>query len=100
MSWPNFPINICYSKSDEDKYYVIDFEPGLIGIGPYAYDIAFFILYASDLISKIVLEELQKKFLLEKSLIIGHNIFSHRLFGGLEIENLTIVKLIKLKIVL
>ena len=63
-----FPINICYSKSDEDKYYVIDFEPGLIGIGPYAYDIAFFILYASDLISKNCIRRITKKIFIGKEL--------------------------------
>lgn len=56
-----FPINICYSKSDEDKFYLIDFEPGLIGLGPYAYDIVFFILYASDLISKNCMKRITKK---------------------------------------
>jgi len=66
--WPSnychgqiFPINICYSKSDEDKFYLIDFEPGLIGLGPYAYDIVFFIFYASDLISKKCIKRITNK---------------------------------------
>lgn len=56
-----FPINIIYNKLKEDKFYFIDFEPGLMGIGPYAYDFVFFILYASDLISSSYMKKMAKK---------------------------------------
>lgn len=55
-----FPINIFYCKSLKDKFYFIDFEPGLMGQGPYAYDFAFFVLYASDLISHDYMKKMTK----------------------------------------
>ena len=55
-----FPINILHNKSHKDKFYFIDFEPRLMGIGPYAYDFVFFVLYASDLISSSYTKKLTK----------------------------------------
>ena len=55
-----FVINILYCKSSKDKFYFIDFEPELMGQGPYAYDFAFFVLYASDLISPKYMEKMTK----------------------------------------
>ena len=55
-----FPINILYCKSLKDKFYFIDFEPELMGQGPYAYDFAFFVLYASDLISPNYMKKMIK----------------------------------------
>ena len=71
--WPSnychgqtFPVNIFHCSSNQDKFYFIDFEPGLIGLGPYAYDLVFFILYASDLISENAMKNISKIMFSEK----------------------------------
>ena len=61
-----FPTNIFYRNIPKDRFYVIDFEPGLIGLGPYAYDFVFFVLYASDLISDNCMKRITKNIFSEK----------------------------------
>ena len=46
--WPSnychgqiFPLNIYYSNKSSEKYFFIDFEPKLVGLGPVAYDLIF-----------------------------------------------------------
>ena len=45
------PANILYDR-EKNQYCFIDYEPGLMGYAPCAYDIAFFILYAHNLFSQ------------------------------------------------
>ena len=55
------PMNILYSL-DNDQYCFIDYEPALMGYGPYGYDFAFFVLYADDLISSEYMYKLKMRF--------------------------------------
>ena len=65
--WPSqyihaqlLPPNILYEFNSKNKFYLIDFEPKLIGIGPYAYDFTFFILYSLNLISNNYTKKIKK----------------------------------------
>ncbi|WP_435116881.1 hypothetical protein ACIJYF_00750 [Candidatus Pelagibacter bacterium nBUS_49] len=67
--WPSqychgqiLPNNVISSNTNNDQFYLIDFEPKLMGKGPYAYDLIFFILYSSDLISAKYKNNLIKTF--------------------------------------
>ena len=54
------PPNILYDIKNKDRFYFIDFEPKLMGIGPYAYDFTFFILYSLDLISPNYIKKIKE----------------------------------------
>lgn len=63
--WPSqschgqaLPVNILYNNK-KGHFCFIDFEPELMGRGPYAYDFCFFVLYSMNLISESYVEKLR-----------------------------------------
>ena len=80
------PPNVYFYDKKPSEFYFIDFEPKLIGIGPYAYDLIFFIIYSIDLISNNYLIKIKENFFNEKEYEKWTQYFLAQILGGQEIK--------------